>query len=236
MKNKNILIVAENSYFKDKLQWFLEKHCSGTNIISVGRKHNLADMIQRTRPQIIFMETKFYFEATPFLVYRCQHEQKHKPLNIVMWTVEDLPIQVAGRFISLGARSYIDFRRPIEETRTAILSILNGTDYVSEEILNASETYATPFFCQESLRTVEIIIIRLTVFGRSTQEIADTVSLAPQTVRAYLMRIYSKCAVRDKEGLILFALQTGIVTAQEFCKVRVEYIAKAIKKIRAKEK
>jgi DNA-binding NarL/FixJ family response regulator len=236
MKNRNILIVAENSYFRDKMRWFVENRCRETNVINVGRDDNLEDMIQRAKPYIIFMETKFYYEATPFLVYEWQQKQKHTPLNIVMWTVEDLPVQVAGRFISLGAKSYIDFRKPIEETRTALLSVLNGGDYISEEIINASGKYASPIFCQEALSISEIVIMRLIVFGRSPREIADVVSLKAQTVRFYITRIYSKCAVHDRDGLILLAFQTGIVTAREFCKARVGTFDKVLKEIRSREK
>jgi DNA-binding NarL/FixJ family response regulator len=234
MKNKMFLIVAESSYFSGRLHCFLERYCNAATVIDVCRKDNLADIIQRTRPSIVFMETKFYFEGTPFLVCDCLH--RHRGLNVVMWTVEELPPGCAGRFISLGARSFIDFRRPLEETRAALLSVIRGDDYITDVIRKSADGFPVPDFENGTLRLPEIIIIRLVVFGKSMKEVADVVGLAPQTVRVYLMRIYAKCAVRDRESLILFALQTNIVTPREFCRARMKSYEKPLKDIRAAEK
>jgi DNA-binding NarL/FixJ family response regulator len=227
MKNKNIMIIGEESYFREKLHSYVESNSVRHNVFKVARNDNLFDMIQRAQPSIVFIEERFYFEGTPFFILQCL--EKHKCLNIVVWSVEELTTAYAGRFINLGARSFIDFRKPIEETREAILSILKGDDCVSDEIREASASYAPLRFTSFKLTVDEVILIRLLVYGKSPLDIGKMLHLTEQTVRFYLSRIYAKCAVSSREQLVLFALETNIVTAQEICSARMPDIERLLK-------
>jgi DNA-binding NarL/FixJ family response regulator len=231
MKNKNIMIVGEESYFREKLHSYVESNSIRHNVFKAARNDNLFDMMQRAQPSIVFIEERFYFEGTPFFVLQCL--EKYKYLNIVVWAVEELTTAYAGRFINLGARSFLDFRKPIEETREAILSILKGCDFVSDEIREASDAYAPLRFTSFKLTVVEVILMRLVVYGKSSQDIGKMLRLSEQTVRFYITKIYAKCAVSSREQLVLFALETNIVTAQEICSARMPDIERILKEVGA---
>jgi DNA-binding NarL/FixJ family response regulator len=223
------MIIGEESYFREKLHSYVESNSTRHNVFKVSRNDNLFDMIQRAQPSIVFIEERFYFEGTPFFILQCL--EKHKYLNIVVWAVEELTTAYAGRFINLGARSFIDFRKPIEETREAILSILKGDDCVSDEIREASDAYAQPRFTSFKLTVDEVILIRLVAYGKSPQDIGKILRLSEQTVRFYIARIYAKCAVSSREQLVLFALETNIVTAHEICNARMPDIERILKQV-----
>jgi DNA-binding NarL/FixJ family response regulator len=236
MKNKSILVVGDKSYFRDKIHSFLETVCSDTTIVNVERNDDLNDMIQRTQPRVIFIETNYGYEATPYLIGHCLSHHKHLKLNMVMWSVEDLTAERAGRFIFLGARSYIDCRQSLEITRSTITGILNGVDFVPPHIRKAADCLAIPGYQIEKLSMTEIEIIRLVVFGRSERETAKILKLSYGTIRIYINKIYQKCAVRNREELFIFALNTRIVTIDEIRAAPVSALENSLNDIKKKER
>jgi DNA-binding NarL/FixJ family response regulator len=236
MKNKSVLVVGDNSYFRNKIHSFLETACKYTTVVNVERNDNLNDIIQRTQPSVIFIETNYCYEATPYLIADCLSRHKYLKLNIVMWTVEDLTAERAGRFIFLGARGYIDCRHGLELIRSAILDTLNGTDYVPPHIRKAADCLAIPCYEIGKLNNTEIIIIKLLVHGRTPQETAKILKLSYGTIRIYINKIYQKCAIRSKEGLFIFAILTGIVSVNEIRAMTVSSLENSLKDIKKKKR
>ena len=66
----------------------------------------------------------------------------------------------------------------------------------------------------EALSPREREILQLVAEGKTSQEIAVTLSISPKTVDTYRSRLMGKIGVEDMAGLIKFAIQHGVISLE----------------------
>ena len=67
----------------------------------------------------------------------------------------------------------------------------------------------------ESLTNREREVVALVAHGLSNDEIADAMVLSPATAKTHVSRAMIKLGARDRAQLVVFAYQTGLVTARQ---------------------
>ena len=125
--------------------------------------------------------------------------------------------QYAVRCLKLGAAGYLNKSADSEQMTEAIRRVALGrlfiTPNVAEQLagaVGAGEHADKPL--HERLSHREYQVFRLLAAGRSVGEIAEQLSLSPNTVSTYRARILEKTGVRNDVELALYAVRQDILS------------------------
>jgi len=124
--------------------------------------------------------------------------------------------QYAVRCLKLGATGYLNKSADSEQMTEAIRKAARGrlfiTPSVAEQLGNAVGAGAqTDRPLHERLSHREYQVFGLLAAGRSVGEIAEQLSLSPNTVSTYRARILEKTGVRNDVELALYAVRQDIL-------------------------
>lgn len=157
----------------------------------------------------------------------CQQIKQHHPhLPILALTSHNKPALIA-RLIEANAQGYCVKGIPAESLVLAIRSIAAGATWwdaiASKEIqatfqthsidIDSSDNKIDPYTKTNELTTLtnrEEEILGLMVKGQSNQEIANTLFIAPGTVRVHVHAILQKLEVRDRTQAVVLAIEKGL--------------------------
>ncbi|AIE76328.1 response regulator transcription factor [Synechocystis sp. PCC 6714] len=161
----------------------------------------------------------------------CQQiKQQHPDLPVLALTSHNKPALIA-RLIEAKAQGYCVKGIPAESLVLAIRSIAAGATWwdavASKEIQTTFQTHSIDLDSfgnniDFSKKTDELIaltkreqeILGLMVKGQSNQEIADTLFIAPGTVRVHVHAILQKLEVRDRTQAVVLAIQKGLLISE----------------------
>lgn len=123
------------------------------------------------------------------------------------------------RALQAGAQGYILKESAGVEVINAVRSVHAGHRYLSQKI---SEKVIDSFIRQQSisppenplarLSPREQEILQLVVEGKSSADIAEILSLSPNTVDTYRSRLMQKLGISDLPNLVKFAIQHGLIS------------------------
>lgn len=135
----------------------------------------------------------------------CERLHRQQPrLGLLLVTVHDSPL-LQKRAHRAGARGFVSKRAPAEELLTAMTAVARGATAFTAA---SDSTEAAQLLAQLSAREFEIL--RLIAAGASVSGVAETLHLSPKTVSNLLTALRSKLGIREREGLIRFALRHGL--------------------------
>jgi two-component system, NarL family, response regulator NreC len=125
------------------------------------------------------------------------------------------------RALRAGAKGYLIKETAGLEVVDAVREVYRGERYLSQRIAdlltdisfrsleNSGET--SPL---EQLSPREREILQLVAEGKTSQEIAERLSISSKTVDTYRSRLMRKIGVEDMAGLIKFAIQHGVISLE----------------------
>ncbi|MBD0333052.1 MAG: response regulator transcription factor [Chitinophagaceae bacterium] len=123
------------------------------------------------------------------------------------------------RMIKSGARGYILKDSEPSELKTAIHALLTKGFYHSElvtgKLIHAINHLDEPEHSSIKnllgLNEKEIEFIKLAATEMTYKEIAERMFLSPRTIEGYRDALFEKLNVKNRVGLVLFAIKNGIV-------------------------
>lgn len=122
--------------------------------------------------------------------------------------------QLAKHLLAAGARGYVEKDVESAELVRAVRQVLDGQRYVSRDLgsrLAAELSGEAGCEPHERLSERELQVLRLLGEGHEVGEIADRLSLSPQTVSTYRARILDKMELESKAQLIRYAIERDLV-------------------------
>jgi DNA-binding NarL/FixJ family response regulator len=150
----------------------------------------------------------------------CQIRQLCPATQVVILSVHSTTEHIF-RALQAGARGYLLKESAGAEVVKAVLAVHAGRRYLSQKI---SDKVIDDFVRQRELAQAqsplarlsprEREVLQLVVEGKSSTEIADTLSLSPKTIETYRSRLMHKLGISDLPSLVKFAIQHGLTTLE----------------------
>ncbi len=203
-----LLLVDDQQLFLDGLTYVLESRASDIKVVGSATDGREAVRLARElRPDIIIMDVRMPemdgVEATRLI------HQELPDIRIVMLTTfpDDEYVHAA---LGHGAIGYLLKNRPPIELISSIRAVRSGImqidPSVSEVLINreyeSSERDEEIALAMRTLTPREKEVLHLVIQAFDNRQIADTLSVAEQTVRNYISTIYGKLGVSNRMDVL----------------------------------
>ncbi|MBE0673985.1 MAG: response regulator transcription factor [Bacteroidales bacterium] len=118
------------------------------------------------------------------------------------------------KMVDAGAKGFLLKDSDIKEVREAILAVMKGGSYFSQELLHhviqKFKTRETEIRMANLSKREKEILLKICE-GLSNQEIADTLFISKRTVDKHRANLLSKTSSKNTASLILFAIRNKII-------------------------
>jgi two-component system invasion response regulator UvrY len=211
MKKITIAIIEDHKMVREMwVQLFSGKE----NIEVIGTSGEFdagIEMIKNKRPDVVLLDINLPnasgMDAVPLI-------RKYAPgTKIIAVSMHSQPAY-AKKMLQLGARGYVTKNSSPDEMFLAIDTVLEGKNYVCQEIKNIISDHALldepsgPDIKDLSLREIEII--RLLKEGQSSKEIAARLNISTRTAEVHRHNILKKLKLKNTASLISFINTTDL--------------------------
>jgi len=206
-----VVLADDHAVLRDGLRLTLEEHRDIHVLGEAANGYAAIRQAQDLHPDVIVLDIAMPqlngIDAIPQLRLAAPETQ------IVILSMHSNP-EYALRALEAGALGYVLKESAAREVLDAIRTVSEKRRYLSPQIADALITHSIQT-CQlnsplEALSQREREILQLVAEGKSTQEIAEMLSLSPKSVETYRSRMMSKLNIHDLASLIRFAIKHGI--------------------------
>jgi two-component system, NarL family, response regulator NreC len=145
---------------------------------------------------------------------------RHPQMKVVVLSIHETKPYVY-RALKARARGYLIKETAGLEVVDAVRAVHRGERYLSQRIadllIDASFLHledSIELRPLEALSPREREILQLVAEGKTSQEIAERLSISSKTIDTYRSRLMRKIGVEDMVGLVKFAIQHGVISLE----------------------
>lgn len=208
----NIVIVDDHLLFAESLEKLLHSF-SGFNVLyhALNGK-DLQDKItsEKQLPEVILLDINMpVMDGHETVSWLTENHPEIKVLALSMDDDEDVIL----RMLCNGAKGYLLKDIHPDKLKEALHEVMDKGYYHSEKVaaallhsLTDENKVGTPVFKEN-----EIIFMKLACSEKTYKEIADVMHLSPKTIDGYRQELFNKLEIKNRVGLVLYALKNGIM-------------------------
>ena len=194
--NTSIVIADDHPLMLRGLTDFLTS--KGFNILGSAEDGKSAyNLIVKLKPQIAILDIRMPYMTGLEIAEACQKNELETKIILITFDKEEVLYDQAKTF---GVYGYILKEFAVEEIETCITQVVNGKPYFSEEIasyLNKSNLDQKPEVL-DRLTKSELKILTLIAENKTSQEIANILSVSIKTIHKHRSHIVGKLHLENK--------------------------------------
>jgi two-component system nitrate/nitrite response regulator NarL len=210
--NNSVIIATNASILADLLGVKLRDN--GLRVFTASTDAELTDKIKTVYPRFVFIENCFHGNGTDVFIQKITRQNRN--LNIAVWAACELKPSVAARYIVAGAESFFSLRDTDKNIDEILFRITSGKPFCPcdvDEVLNSDIAYPV---IGEGLTKREIEIVKLTVSGKTNEEIGKIISVSLASVKFHKSNIYRKCGGKNIADIMRYGIIHGVITKEDF--------------------
>lgn len=210
-----ILIADDHSLFRDGLKSLIEKESALEVVAEADNGLTAFELCIQLTPDIAIMDVTMPdlngIEATRQLQ---AHHSEVKVVALSMHSDRRFVIEM----LRAGARGFVLKHSAFEELANAIHNVSQGRTFLSSGIVDVVvRDYVKNLAGTDSPAYVRITdrerqVLQLLAEGKSTKEIAFTLSVSVKTIETHRLNIRDKLGIDSLAGLTKFAIREGLTT------------------------
>ena len=207
---ERVLVVDDHPLFRDRLSQIINHELDMEVCGEAEDVKQALEILQHAQPDLMIVDISLPGTGGLELIKQSRALAVKTPILVLSMHDETL---YAERAFRAGANGYITKRQPASEIVTAIRRVLAGEVYLSAEmtagVLNGLphgglKNVPRPI---DRLTDRELEVLELIGRGRTTREIAETLTLGVATIDTYRARIKEKMNFRNAVELQHFAVR-----------------------------
>jgi two-component system NarL family response regulator len=199
-----IMLVDDHPAFRKGMAALVESEPDLTVVAETGDGRHAVELYRQELPDVVLMDLRLpgMGGVEAILAIRKEFPQARVIVLTTFDTDEDI-----YRAIQSGAKSFLLKDTPDDELAATIRAVYAGAQKLPPKV--AGRLAARQQRAELSHRELEVL--RLLVKGRSNKEIAATMFVSEDTVKAHLKTLFVKLRVQDRTQAAINAVRHGIV-------------------------
>ncbi len=219
-RRRRVVIVDDHTLFRDGLRTILSMEDDFEVIADVESAEDIVELMWETKPDVLLLDIRMPqgsgLDAVPAV---CRISPN--TTVIVLTACDEMEEHV--RAFKLGARGVVLKDSARGTLVQAIRSVCRGETWMDPRMRGVlvaelarsgdenSENLAIDR--DDGLTDRELEIVRLVAAGKKNKEVAEQLAISERTVRTNLTSVFQKLGVRDRIGLVMYALRHGLTAA-----------------------
>jgi len=214
-----IVIVDDHTLFREGLRTILAMEDDIEVVADVESAEDIVELMWQARPDVLLLDIRMPqgngLDAVPAVLRISPGTQ------VLVLTASDEKDEHVRAF-KLGAKGVILKDSARQTLIQAIRTVCRGEVWIDprmsgllvEELSRPGLDGDSPSVRQENgLTERELEIVRLVAQGFKNKEVGSTLTISERTVKTHLTNIFQKLGVRDRVGLVMYALRHGLTQA-----------------------
>jgi two-component system response regulator DegU len=218
-RKRRIVIVDDHTLFREGLRTILETEDDIEVVADAESAEDIVELVWQTRPDVLLLDIRMPqgsgLDAVPAVL-------KISPNTHVLVLTACDEKEEHVRAFRLGAKGVILKDSARQTLMQAIRTVCQGEVWMDPRMSGAlaeelshigSEGDPISTRQENGLTERELEIVRLVASGYKNKEVGATLAISERTVKTHLTNIFQKLGVRDRVGLVMYALRHNLTAA-----------------------
>jgi len=218
-RKRRIVIVDDHTLFRDGLRTILETEEDIEVVADAESAEDIVELVWQTRPDVLLLDIRMPqgsgLDAVPAVLKISPNTHA-----LVLTACDEKEEHV--RAFRLGAKGVILKDSARQTLMQAIRTVCRGEVWMDPRMSGAlaeelshigSEGDPISTRQENGLTERELEIVRLVASGYKNKEVGATLAISERTVKTHLTNIFQKLGVRDRVGLVMYALRHNLTAA-----------------------
>lgn len=216
MNNENlrqVVIVDDHLLFASSLENLIQTFEGYNVLFKAGNGVELQTLLsqQALKPNVILLDVNMPvmngLETIQWL------KKNHPDYKVLVLSMEDDENQIL-KMIRAGAKGYLLKDIDPDDLKIALDQVIEKgfyyTEKINEILMDVVHGKSLPK-AEDNFKENEITFIKLACSEMTYKEIADQMNLSPKTIDGYRQELFSKLNIKNRVGLVMYAIKNNIV-------------------------